>query len=165
MLSSIEKNNEMFDLAKENNVLLMEAMKAVFLPINIKIKQMLDEKIIGNIVDIRASFIRGETFDPSHWINDVEAGGALKDVGSYCAGIMNYLIGKNPRILSRITNASENKSDTIANVEIDYEGIPGHLSAFNSLTGDTSLEITGTRGMIKVDNFWKTGVGYYLLVI
>ena len=163
MLSSIEKNNEMFDLAKENNVLLMEAMKAVFLPINIKIKQMLDEKVIGDIVDIRASFIRGETFDPSHWINDVETGGALKDVGSYCAGIMNYLTGKNPKILSRITNASENKSDTIANVEIDYEGIPGHLSASNSLTGDTSLEIMGTRGMIKVDNFWKTGIGYYLL--
>lgn len=163
MVSSIEKNNELFDLASTNNVLLMEAMKAVFLPINIKIKQMLDEKVIGDVIDIRASFIRGDKFDDSHWINDPETGGALKDIGSYCAGIMNFLMDCKPKILSRITNASENKSDTIANVEIDYNGVPGHLSASNALNGDTSLEIMGTRGMIKVENFWKTGIGYYLL--
>lgn len=163
MLSSIEENIELFALAKKNNVLLMEAMKAVFLPINIKIKQMLDDKVLGDLIDIRASFIRAETFDKSHWIYDLKTGGCLKDIGSYCAGIMNFLTSKDPVVTSKITNRTNDRSDTIANVEIDYENIKGHLSVSNCLDGECALNIQTTRGMIKVENFWKASEGYYIL--
>ncbi|MDO4940991.1 MAG: Gfo/Idh/MocA family oxidoreductase [Erysipelotrichaceae bacterium] len=163
MLSSIELNNELFALAKENNVLLMEAMKAVFLPLIIKIKHMINDGELGEIKDIRASFIRGESFKPDHWIFDPKTGGALRDVGSYCAATMNYLLDKNPTVISKVTNGTDARADTIANVEIDYEGIAGHLSASNFLTGDNSLIVQGTKGMIKVENFWKAKEGYCLV--
>lgn len=163
MLSSIEANNELFALAKDNGVILMEAMKGVFLPLIIKIKQMIQNGELGEIVDIRASFIRGEKFRSDHWIFDPVTGGALRDVGSYCAATMNFLLDKNPTVISKVTNRTADRSDTIANVEIDYEGIAGHLSASNFLSGDCSLIIQGTKGMIKVENFWKASEGYCLI--
>ena len=163
MVSSIEENDELFELAKQNNVLLMEAMKAVFLPINIKVKQMLKDKTIGDVLDIRASFIRNGSHSENHWINDVKTGGALKDLGSYCAGIMNFLLDDVPTITSKITNKTSNKADSIAYVELDYHGIQGHLAASNSLNGDCELFIQGTRGLIKIENFWKAKEGFYIV--
>ena len=161
MLSDIKENDELFDLAKNNNCLLMEAMKAVFLPINIKVKQMIQDKVIGDIKYIEASFVRGPRHPENHWIYDLKTGGALKDLGSYCAAIMNYMTGTKPQIISKKINATDKLADTIAEVSIDYNGISGHLLVSNEITGDSSLNIYGTRGYIKIPNFWKVGTGFY----
>ena len=161
MLSDIKENDELFDLAKNNNCLLMEAMKAVFLPINIKVKQMIQDKVIGDVKYIEASFVRGPRHPENHWIYDLKTGGALKDLGSYCAAIMNYMTGTKPQIISKKINATDKLADTIAEVSIDYNGISGHLLVSNEITGDSSLNIYGTRGYIKIPNFWKVGTGFY----
>ena len=161
MLSSIDENEELFKLAKDNNCLLMEAMKAVFLPINIKIKQMIKDKTIGEVKYIEASFIRGPRHPKDHWIYDLKTGGALKDIGSYCAAIINFLLDKTPNIIYKQTNRTDKLADTISEVLLDYEGIKGHILVSNEITGDSSLNIYGTKGYIKIPNFWKVGKGYY----
>ena len=163
MLSSIEDNEELFKLAKDNNCLLMEAMKAVFLPINIKVKQMIKEGIIGEVKYIEASFVRGPRHPEDHWIYDIKTGGSLKDLGSYCAAIMNYMTDVKPSIIYKNTNKTDTLADTIAEVNIDYDGISGHLLVSNEITGDSSLNIYGTKGYIKVPDFWKVGKGYYVV--
>ena len=163
MLSSIEDNEELFKLAKDNNCLLMEAMKAVFLPINIKVKQMIKEGIIGEVKYIEASFVRGPKHPEDHWIYDIKTGGSLKDLGSYCAAIMNYMTDVKPSIIYKNTNKTDTLADTIAEVNIDYDGISGHLLVSNEITGDSSLNIYGTKGYIKVPDFWKVGKGYYVV--
>lgn len=163
MFTTIEDNEELFALAKQNNCLLMEAMKAVFLPLNIKIKQMIKDKVIGDVQYIEASFIRGPRHPETHWIYDLKTGGALKDIGTYCAAIMNFLLDKTPNIIYKKTNATEKLADTIAEVLIDYDGIDGHLLVSNELFGDSALTICGTKGYIKVPDFWKVGKGYYVI--
>lgn len=163
MLSSIEENEELFKLAKDNDCLLMEAMKAVFLPINIKAKQMIQEGIIGEIKYIEASFVRGPRHPEDHWIYDLKTGGALKDLGSYCAAIMNYITDAKPTVIYKYTNKTDLLADTIAEVNIDYDGINGHLLVSNEITGDSSLAIYGTKGYIRIPNFWKVGTGYYVV--
>ena len=163
MLSSIEDNEELFKLAKDNNCLLMEAMKAVFLPINIKVKQMIKEGVIGEVKYIEASFVRGPRHPEDHWIYDIKTGGSLKDLGSYCAAIMNYMTDVKPSIIYKNTNKTDTLADTIAEVNIDYDGISGHLLVSNEITGDSSLNIYGTKGYIKVPDFWKVGKGYYVV--
>lgn len=163
MLSSIEENDELFNLAKDNNLLLMEAMKAVFLPINIKVKQMINEKVIGEVKYIEASFIRGPRHPENHWIYDLQTGGALKDLGSYCSAIMNFLTDKKPKVIYSKTNKTQTLADTIAEVIIDYDGISGHLLVSNEITGDSSLNVYGTLGYIKIPDFWKVGKGYYVV--
>lgn len=163
MLSNIEDNEELFKLAKDNNCLLMEAMKAVFLPINNKVKELIKNKTIGDVKFIDASFIRGPKHPENHWIYDVKTGGALKDLGSYCAAIINYLTDRKPIILYKSTNKTNNQADTISEVILDYNGIKGHFLVSNEISGDSSLRVFGTKGYIVIPNFWKANNGYYVI--
>lgn len=162
MLYSKEVNNEMFDIAKENNVLLMEAMKAVFQPINIKVKQMISDGIIGEVKYMEATFVRHENFPQGHWIYDLKTGGALKDVGSYCAGILNFMNDAKPTVIYKHTDASD-VADMNGEVLIDYDGVNAHLLVSKDVNIDTGLTISGSKGYIKIPNFWKAQKGYYVI--
>lgn len=161
MLHSIETNRKMFSLARNNGVLLMEALKSVFLPINHKVKTMIQDGTIGDIIEASASFMRNGNHPDEHWINQPETGGALKDLGSYCVGTLNYLFDCVPEIISIEKDSTDIKADTTAHLKLDYNGVKAMIDVSNSLDGRTDLTITGSKGHIFVDNFWKAGRGYY----
>lgn len=163
MLSDIEANKQLFSLAQANNCLLMEAMKAVFLPINNKVKELIKENIIGEVKYLEASFIRASFFDDNHWIYDLKTGGALKDLGSYCAAITNFLMDKNPEVLYKYKNDIAEKADTIGETIINYDGIIAHLLVSNAMNGNSALKVYGTKGYIVVEEFWKASKGYYVV--
>ncbi len=163
MLFSLKENEEMFALAKENDVLLMEALKSVFLPLNIRIKEMMEDKVLGETKEIYTAFMRNGSHGEDHWINDPKCGGALSDLGSYCIGTMNFLTGIEPVLVSCESDRTEEKADSTAYVTVDYDGIIGKASVSNRLDGDTTLIVTGERGFIRADNYWKSGDAYYEL--
>ena len=163
MLFNLKDNSEMFALARNNDVLLMEALKSVFLPINIKVKQMVEEKKIGEIREIYAAFMRNGSHGEDHWINDPECGGALADLGSYCIGTMNFIMGKEPKLIEMKTNRTPIKADSTTVVSVDYDGVKGTASVSNSEDGDCCLVVKGDKGLIRIENYWKTGDGYYEL--
>lgn len=163
MLSSIEDNKKLFDLARKNNVLLMEALKSVFLPLNIKIKELIDNKVIGELKEIYASFMRAGNHPKDHWINEIKTGGALRDLGTYCIGTMNYLIGIEPELVKVKTDRTDDNSDTTAYVEFRYGNIKGEVEVSNSIDGNMCLHIRGSDGEIHAQEFWKSGKGYYLI--
>ena len=159
MLSNRRMNKEMFDLAKEKNLLLMEALKSVFLPIIIKVKDMVHSGKLGDIKEIYAAFMRNGSHSYDHWINDPSTGGALKDLGSYCVGTMNFIMDCPGKLVDINTDATADRADTTAYVDLDYDGVKGKAAVSNSLDGDTTLIIKGSKGEIRIDNFWKSGIG------
>lgn len=163
MLFSIKENSELFELSRKNNVLLMEALKSVFLPLNIKIKELIDNKTVGEIKEIYASFMRAGHHPENHWINELGTGGALKDLGSYCIGTMNFLMDEQAEIVSVETDETDQKADTTAYVNLKYGNVQGKAAVSNSIDGDCFLHITGSKGQIHADNFWKSGTGYYIV--
>ena len=162
MLTSVKENDEMFELAKQNNCLLMEAYKAVFLPITSTVKQMMKDGVIGEIKHLEASFIRNGNHPKDHWIQDSKTGGCLRDLGCYTIATMNYLLDKKPTLVYKDYNMANEHSDTFAEVILDYDGISAHSLTSNDCDGDSSLIVSGTKGYIKIDNFWKVGKGYYV---
>ena len=161
MLSSAKETEELFDLAKKNQVVLMEAMKSVFLPLNQKIKQLMHDGTIGKIEKVYASFMRNGSHPKDHWINEPVTGGALKDLGSYCVGTLDYLMDKRPQLVSLETDRTPGRADTTAYADIRYGNVNGRIAVSNSLDGDMTLIINASKGMIQADNYWKTGKGYY----
>ncbi len=157
MLFSVKENDEVFDLAREQGVLLMEALKSVFLPSIIEVKRMVKEKQIGQIISIYAAFMRGGHHPADHWINDLHSGGAFKDLGSYCIGTMNFIMDSCPELLSLESDRDERKAESTAHCLLDYDGVRGEARVSNSVDGDTLLRITGSKGSIEVFNFWKEG--------
>ncbi len=161
MLFSVEQTKEAFKLAKENKVLLMEALKSVFLPSIIKVKRMIEDNVFGDIDEVYAAFERSGSHPQNHWINDPLTGGAFKDLGSYCVGTINYLLDKDPKLIAAEDDRSAERAESTANVLIDYEGILGKVRVSNSHDGDTKLAVRGSNGYIEIENFWKNGKGHY----
>lgn len=162
MALSVMENDELFELAKENNVLLMEALKSVFLPITNKVKQMINDKVIGDVHHIEASFVRNGDHPLDHWIYNKKCG-VTKDLAEYCVGTINYLLDKNPTIKYKYKNTTKEYSDNTGELILDYDGIMAHCLVSNAFDGDSSLKIFGTKGMIIIPDYWKTGTGYYIV--
>ena len=163
MVSSVKENKELFELASENNILLMEALKSVFLPLNIRIKELIDNKVIGDVKEIYASFMRAGHHPKDHWINELGSGGALKDLGSYCIGTMNFLMDKEAELINIEIDETIDIADTTAYVNLKYGDINGRAAVSNTIDGDTFLHIKGNKGEIHADNYWKSGTGYYIV--
>lgn len=162
MALTVKENDELFELAKQNNVLLMEALKSVFLPITNKVKQMINDKTIGEIHHIEASFVRNGDHPKEHWINDVRCG-VTKDLAEYCVGTINYLLDKKPIIKYKYKNNTEEISDNTGEFILDYDNINAHILVSNAFDGDSSLKLFGTKGIIVIPDYWKTGKGYYIV--
>lgn len=97
---SVNENEliEMIRLAKDNNVLLMEAMWTAFLPATTYVKKIFDNHDLGNLVEAKLSF--GYKLDPQYssegrLLNHKLAGGSLLDLGIYPISFYN-LIRQNP---------------------------------------------------------------------
>ena len=85
----------MYDVAKQNNVLLMEAMWMRFLPASKRVLEITESKIFGEIKSIELSFcvpiglnapLEGRLLNPNL------AGGSLLDVGIYPMSYLKYLV-------------------------------------------------------------------------
>ena len=157
MLFDVEENRELFAYAREHGVLLMEALKSVFLPSIIEVKQMMKQGEIGEIKEIYASFMRSGHHPESHWINDLKTGGAFKDLGSYCIGTMNYLMDCEPELIELQSDRKEDCSETTAFADLNYGSVKGKANVSNSMDGDELLRVTGTKGIIEVPCYWKQG--------
>ena len=162
MVTTVKENEELFALAKKNNCLLMEAYKAVFLPLTNKIKQLINDNVIGEVHYAEATFIRNGYHGKDHWINDLKTGGCSRDLGCYTIGTLNYLFDIKPTLVLKNTNAND-VSDSFSEFNLDYDGVSAHVVMSNDTDGESALTICGSNGYIRVENYWKVGNGYYVV--
>lgn len=143
---------ELFELAEEKGLILMEANKTAHCPAFNHLIVMIKSGVIGEVVDIEASLSQlldknGREFDPQ------QAGGALFEQGSYPLLPIIRLLGcdyKNLNLYSRIENG----------VDIYTKGVLRYNHAICSfkvglgVKTEGDLVISGTKGYAYVPAPW-----------
>ena len=157
---------EMFDVARVEGVLVMEAFMYRFHPQWARLQQILDEDTIGKVRLLRSAFtFTMDDFSDARFSFDME-GGALSDVGTYCVNFSRTAAKMaNPQAVPVAVFAHaqfhENKTE---NVDEVLSGVirfnDGLLAQFfcglrASFIGDT--EIFGETGKIKMPDPWFGG--------
>ncbi len=143
-------------LAKEHKVFLMEAMWTKFLPVTRMVKQWIDEKRIGKVKYLQASFGFRSEFNPQSRLYDPHlAGGALLDVGVYPISYATFLLGKMPDRVISSASIGKTKVDEMNIIALHFEdGTLADLSsAITANTGNDAV-IIGDNGRIFVPSFW-----------
>ncbi len=86
----------MFCCAKENNVLLMEAMWARLVPGTLKMLEIIKEGVLGDILAVEGKFCYTMDEDEMdhHVFKPENGGGALLDVGVYGLNFASWYLGK-----------------------------------------------------------------------
>ena len=87
---------EMFRCAKENNVLLMEAMWARLVPGTLKMLELVESGVLGDILGVEGKFCYTMDEDEMdhHVFKAENGGGSLLDVGVYGLNFAEWYLGK-----------------------------------------------------------------------
>ncbi len=158
---------EMFAAAEKNNVKLMEAFMYRFQPFVIKLKEMIDEGIIGEIKEINSNF----AFDISDREDDIRFsadldGGALNDIGCYTVNVSRYLMDGMPvKVANFFEKENEAGVDLSGSGTLYFEG-GRFASLYYSLISynEQDLEVVGTKGVIRVSGFFSWLEDNYFLL-
>ena len=96
MAVNLAEAQEMFRCAEENNVLIMEAMWARLVPGTLKMLEIVDEGILGDILGVEGKFCYTMDEDEMdhHVFKSENGGGSLLDVGVYGLNFASWYLGK-----------------------------------------------------------------------
>lgn len=146
---------EMFALAKEKNLFLMEAMWSRFLPSVQKAKKWLEEDRIGEVQSAYSTIgfacsqpIEGRIFNPAL------GGGAMYDIGVYAVEVLTYLM--NAPILevkSFVRRHAVTGVDERAAMLARFEKADALIDVSVSSNVKQFIILNGTKGRIELPDF------------
>ncbi len=147
---------EMIKCAKENNVFLMEAMWARLVPGTIKLLELIESGLIGEIKGVEGKFCYTMDEDEMdhHVLKNENGGGSLLDVGVYGLNFASWYLGKD---VESIDAKAEiwNEIDTHTCTILKYKnGAIADLSSAVLLRKPNEGYIYGTKGYIHINRFY-----------
>lgn len=143
---------ELLKIAADKNLFIMEAMWTRFLPVMLQIREWLDNNVIGDIKQIRATFGFKSEFDPTHRLYNLElAGGALLDAGIYPLSFANMVMREKPTDIKAVAEIGETGVDEQSSYLLKYStGCIAFLSSTLNAPVLSRAEIIGTNGRITI---------------
>ena len=157
---------KLFAEARRKGCFLMEAEKTMFTPLNVKLKQMVREGVIGKLQAIRAEYSYDvlKEVDTDHWVLGKEMGGSAYDIGVYPISFAHFMAGSKMQDLQvEKLMHPEYSCDFGMQADILYEnGVYGFLKTnwFYTAEHKGSAILAGDEGYIKVPAFWKSTKAY-----
>jgi dihydrodiol dehydrogenase / D-xylose 1-dehydrogenase (NADP) len=153
-----DEASDMIALARLHKLFLMEAMWTRFLPVMVKIRELIAGGAIGEPRMVTADFGFRTDFNPQGRLFAPElGGGALLDVGIYPISLAFMLFGKPAHIASQ-ADLGQTGVDEQSAVLFRYDG--GQLALLSSATRTNTPQeavIAGTEGSIRIHSPWWNG--------
>jgi len=155
---SYSESLEMIECARSNQVLLMEAMWTRFLPAIKKMKSLIADGAIGDILFMKADLgfrVPDEYPLTGRLLNPELGGGALLDVGIYPISMASHVMGKMPVDMAcqKMTAVTGVDAMSTYSFKYDDDSLAVLYSAVRVNT-ESSLFISGTKGSIQVPSFY-----------
>ncbi|MCU4677237.1 Gfo/Idh/MocA family oxidoreductase [Catenovulum sp. 2E275] len=167
---------ELFELAKAQNVFLMEAMWTLFLPVYQIAKQWIQNGKIGELKLVQSSFgFNQPKSEQDRWLNRDLAGGVLLDMGVYNVTTSDWLINQSnshpqntqlemPQKIQAMGTVGATLVDEFTVVNMQYQN--NQFAQFNcnfDAKTENALWAYGTKGRIKIENmFWcSNSISFY----
>lgn len=143
----------LYQLAKEKNLILLEAVKTAYCPGFQQLINVAQSGKIGEIRDVEATFTR--LADPnSRERNDAKFGGSFLEFGSYTLLPIFKLLGTDYRDVHFRTMKDDNGVDIYTKVYLDYEHAVATAKNGVAVKSEGQLVISGTKGYILAESPW-----------
>ena len=146
----------MIQCARDNNVFLMEAMWTRFLPVMVKLRELLDGNVIGKVGLVSADFGFRSNLNPEgRLFNPALAGGSLLDVGVYNLSMCNMVYKQEPKSVKSQMRIGSTGVDEECSVMLQYEeGQSALLFSAIRLASRHDAIIVGEMGRIEIPSYW-----------
>ncbi|ETX10958.1 dehydrogenase [Marinomonas ushuaiensis DSM 15871] len=149
------QSKELYDLALEHNVFVMEAMWTRFNPVIEQVLEWVEEGEIGTLHSIQASLSFLAPTDPSHRLMNIElGGGALLDIGIYPVFLAQLFFGK-PDFIQNQAVIGDTDVDIFEQILLGWEsGQLASLEASLISCNPNRAILSGSKGYIEIDSEW-----------
>jgi len=148
---------EMIQVAKEENQLLVEAFWTYYFPAVQKAFELIKEGVIGKPLMVDARFCFYIDVDPlDRKFNPNLAGGALLDIGLYCISFAQKVFNEEPEQIMGMPVIGETGIDESSSYILEYSGnrLATLTSSFRTATHNDAW-IFGEKGSIRIPMFWQ----------
>lgn len=145
------------DLARERNLVILEAMWTRFLPHMIRIRQIIASGGLGEIISISADHRQALPSDPTHRLNDLRlGGGALLDLGIYPVSFAIDLLGP-PVSLTALARFKDTGADAEVVATMRHaNGAMSTSTCASDYAGPNIATIFGSRARLEIPAIWFT---------
>ena len=148
-----KESEELYSLAKEKNLVLMEAVKTAYCPGFQQLMNVAQSGKIGEIRDVEACFTR--LADPNaRESTDAEYGGSFLEFGSYTLLPIIKLLGTNYKELRIDSILGKDGIDLYTKLQIIYENAISSAKMGVGVKSEGQLVIAGTKGYILAPSPW-----------
>ena len=161
--ATLRESEELFRLAGQSSVFVMEAMWTYFLPAIQKARQWVKEGRIGKLRQVKADFGYPQLpYDPNRREYNAElAGGCLLEMGIYPIGLAWLFLQQDPVAMRVVAHKAPNGVEDDVAMVFDYgadtEGATAMLgTSFRSKLQNWAY-IIGEDSYIAIPNFWRAG--------
>ena len=154
---NVQQAREMIRVARENRVLLLDALWSVFLPGVKKAMDWIDDGLIGELQLITSEFGFNSDPDPEGRLyNPNLAGGALLDIGIYTILLPYWIYRSKPFSIQAVAKMTETGVDEQTAVSMRFQGgkMAQAVSGINTPLKNISV-IYGTEGYIEMPEYWQ----------
>lgn len=160
---NLDEVKKMIAAAQRNNVFLMEALWTRFNPSIRKIKELVDDKKIGDIGYLQAdfAFYALDREEEGRLLNPALAGGSLLDIGIYPIFLAYLMLGKPTNIL---VSSKFHSTGAEIQTSLIFEYDKAQAMLYSGLTSNSEMKakITGTKGSIYIHPRWHETNGFSL---
>ena len=158
-----DETKELFAIAREKNLFLMEAEKMLFLPTLIEVKKRIESGELGKIYMADMSHSFSSSYNT--WMFDPKLGGGpIYSSGIYAVQLLLWFFGK----IKNISGECSKLPDGIAwQYILTGKTENGVLfSAKNSTRGvlDNTAKIFGEKGWVEIPEYWKARKAIFHIV-
>ncbi|NCZ58052.1 MAG: gfo/Idh/MocA family oxidoreductase [Actinobacteria bacterium] len=147
----------MIAAARSNNLLLVEAMWSRFLPHYRKLRELVEQGDLGEIISISADHGQNLPLPKYYRLHAPElAGGALLDLGIYPISFAYYLLGKPQSVVAK-AEFTPTGVDSQTSMIFRYD-TGAHANLTTTLLAKTpcTATVVGTKGTIFIDGDFYT---------
>ena len=154
-----QEAEEMFRVAKENGVYLMEAFAYQHSPLVQAVRDEIDRGTIGEVRYVEAALITSDYDMTNIRMRRDTLGGCTYDLGVYAMSFIQRMMGREPRDVRAVAAFAENHIDTYTTGVFEYDdGAKANFACGMVLATEKNsaldrFQIHGTKGSIVSVNF------------
>lgn len=152
MVLSGDEAKELYSIAEENKLVLLEANKTAYCPAFNHIVTLVKSGIVGDVVDVRASLSK-MVAPPTRELDPLQGGGALNEHASITLLPVIKLLGRDYSDVS-FYSKREGGVDVYTKVIVNYPHATSSITLGIGIKTEGDLVISGTKGYVYVPAPW-----------
>ncbi len=144
---------ELFAIAREKGLVLMEGLKTAYCPGFTKLQDVINTGVIGEVVDVEAAFTR-LTQPGCREFDDRKYGGSFTEFGTYTMLPIFRFLGTDYKSVHFCSISADTGVDGYTKASFEYGGALATATTGLTAKHEGQLLISGTKGYILVPSPW-----------